>query len=743
MACYASLRRRTSCVIACFLWLCAAAACHARELQPPREEQLTVRNYTYTSFTRNDTATLSVLKDAGINSGALQLTPDSLNNVAYLLHKSGSVLLTHPFTLWRPLRDDQLPGNGTARASLPQAQRVRVVSFNTTFSMNVYYTGAVPGEGLAFVIAPSLQEPPPGSEGGFLGLTNATLQAAGPAANRFVAVEFDTVDQRSYDPSDNHVGLDIGTVVSNVTANLANFNITVATQPSNAANYTVWIEYDGVGRGVAVYMGAQGKPKPATPVLAAPLDLSEHVPQQAYIGFSASTGATFELNCILDWNLSIETFPEEEEKEAWIIPVAVVVPLVVVAVAISAFFVARMSRARREVERRQARLGHTLSHLPGMPREFTYESLRKATMNFNDRLGEGGYGVVYKGTLPAEADDGRAEPMVVAVKKFIRDDARCVEDFVKEVDIINRLRHKNIVPLIGWCHKKGQLLLVYEYMPNGSLDQHLFPRSLGGQLASPLDWASRYRIVADVASGLHYVHYEYGPMVLHRDIKASNVLLDAYFSARLGDFGLARVVESDKTSYMDAGVAGTRGYIAPEYSMGHRASRQTDVFAFGALVLELVTGRRALLPDAGCPLLVDFVWRMHGRGALLGAVDQGLDTMEFDADEATRLLLLGLACSSPNPVDRPTMPEVLQILSKSAPAPEVPLLKPTFVWPPGGGAHFSLSDIEMTTSGGASYAGTGGGSSMRASQDTSYDSFRPPTAPNSSQDYFPALSSGR
>lgn len=705
------------------------------------EEPLTVKNYTYASFQRNeyDPSTLGVLKDATINGGALQLTPDTRNNIGYLVHKSGSVLLNRPFKLWRTLPDDQnaAGGNGTSTG------RVRVVSFNTTFSMNVFYEGAVPGEGLAFVIAPSLDGPPPGSHGGFLGLTNATLQAAGPAANRFVAVEFDTFNQ-SYDPSDNHVGLDIGSVVSNATANLADFNITVATHAKNAANYTVWIEYDGVARHIAVYMGAQGKPRPATPVLAAPLDLSEHVPEQAYIGFSGSTGATYELNCILDWTMWIQIFPEEKEKKWWIVLVAVVGSVGVVAVAIAAFFLARMSRARREVERSQARLGHTLSHLPGMPREFTYESLRKATNSFHERLGEGGYGVVYKGTLPAEADDGRAEAVEVAVKKFIRDDARCVEDFVKEVDIINRLRHKNIVPLIGWCYKKGQLLLVYEYMPNGSLDQHLFPRSLGGQLASPLTWASRYGIVKDCASGLHYVHYEYGPMVLHRDIKASNVLLDASFSARVGDFGLARVVESDRTSYMDAGVAGTHGYIAPEYSMGHRASRQTDVFAFGALVLELVTGRRALLRDASCPLLVDFVWRMHGRGALLGAVDQGLGTAEFDADEATRLLLLGLACSSPNPGDRPTMPEVLQILSKSAPPPEVPLIKPTFIWPPEGGARFSLSDIEMMTSGGGSYAGTGDGSSMRATQDTSsYDSFRPPTAPNSSQDYFPALSSGR
>jgi hypothetical protein len=367
------------------------------------------------------------------------------------------VLLYDAFTLWRSLEDESSgpssdPAAATAasgRNGTGQDQRVRVVSFNSTFSMSFAYCDrALPGEGLAFLIVPSSAGPPPGSHDGFLGLTNATFEAS-PARNQFVAVEFDMVKQ-SYDPSDNHVGLDIGTVVSNKTANLADFNITIATDDMvSATNYTVWIEYDGVGRSISVYMVVQGKPKPATPVLAAPLDLSQHVPEHAYIGFSGSTGAAYELNCILDWTLWIETIPEDEVKKWWIVLVAVVGSVGVAGIAIAAFFLARISRARRAVEQRQARLGHTLSHLPGMPREFTYESLRKATNSFHEQLGEGAYGVVYKGTLPAEADDGRAEAMQVAVKKFMRDDARCVEDFVKEVDIINRLRHKNIVPLIG------------------------------------------------------------------------------------------------------------------------------------------------------------------------------------------------------------------------------------------------------------------------------------------------------
>ncbi|KAL6858948.1 hypothetical protein ACP4OV_017950 [Aristida adscensionis] len=734
----------------CVLVACLLCAAQGQQ-QQPAPERLEVRSYSYASFQRGNSREereLALLRAATINGGALQLTPEFLNvPTTFLMKRAGSVLLRQPFTLWR-LDDDGERGRGASggkngtgdSGAAGQARRARVVSFNSTFSMHVFYNEELPGEGLAFVIAPSLDGPSPGSYGGYLGLTNATFDAS-PGKNRFVAVEFDTFNQ-SYDPPNgNHVGLDIGSVVSNKTANLADFNITtIATTESNAATYTVWIQYDGVARHIFVYMGIRGKPKPTSPVLDSPLDLSEHVPDTAYLGFSASTGVNFEVNCILDWDLTIEVFHEPKSK-VWIVLVAVIVPITLVAIGIAAFFLSRILRARRAMEQRQERLEHTLSNLPGMPREFAYDKLRKATNNFHDRqrLGKGGYGEVYKGLLAAAAD-ARSDGMVeVAVKRFIRDDANGVNDFIAEVDIINRLRHKNIVPLIGWCYKKGQLLLVYEFMPKGSLDQHLFRRGVHEQLPV-LSWERRYGIVGDVAAGLHYVHHEYGEMMLHRDIKASNVLLDASFRAPLGDFGLARVIDHGRNSVTDVGVAGTRGYIAPEYTMSHRASRQTDVFAFGALVLEVVTGQFALLGNPRYPLLCDWVWQMHGRGALLGAVDQGLGTEDFDADEAARLLLLGLACSSPDPVDRPTMPQVLQILSKAAPPPEVPPSKPKFVWPPEGGANLELSDLEMTTTSGTA---NGGSSSAMATQDTSYSSFRASTVHNSTEDYFPAISSGR
>lgn len=238
-------------------------------------------------------------------------------------------------------------------------------------------------------------------------------------------------------------------------------------------------------------------------------------------------------------------------------------------------------------------------------------------------------------------------------------------------------------------------MLIYEYMPNGSLDQHLFRSSTNQQqeLTFIYRWGTRYNIVKDIATGLQYVHHEYEPMVLHRDIKASNIMIDSAFQGRLGDFGLACVVADGKSSYTDLGIPGTIGFRAPEYIYSGKATTKTDIFAFGVLVLEIVTGNRAI---AQVGHVTDWVWKLHWEGKLLSAVDPVLtDTESFDADEATRLLLLGMACSNPNPWDRPGMVEVVQIISKSVPPPDVPLLKPTISWPPQG---WSSMTSEQSTS---------------------------------------------
>jgi interleukin-1 receptor-associated kinase 1 len=174
---------------------------------------------------------------------------------------------------------------------------------------------------------------------------------------------------------------------------------------------------------------------------------------------------------------------------------------------------------------------------------------------------------------------------------------------------------------------------------------------------------------------LHYVHHEYEPMVLHRDIKASNVMLDSSFRARLGDFGLACTVAVNRNSA--TGVAGTWGYIAPEYAICGKATRQTDIYALGVLILELVTGKRALDDDhvVNCDdvYITDWVWRLHREGrlsecvdaAVLAAASEDEEEQMGAGEDAARLLLLGLACSNPNPSDRPTMPDVVQVIVKS------------------------------------------------------------------------------
>jgi interleukin-1 receptor-associated kinase 1 len=241
----------------------------------------------------------------------------------------------------------------------------------------------------------------------------------------------------------------------------------------------------------------------------------------------------------------------------------------------------------------------------------------------------------------------------------------------------------------GWSYNKGVPVLVYEYMTHGSLDHHLFRRG-GHDNQNPsgariCQWNTRHSIVRDIATGLHYVHHEHEPMVLHRDIKAGNVMLDSTFRARLGDFGISCTVAPSK-SYV-TGIAGTFGYIGPDYAVSGKATRQTDIYAFGILILEVVTGKRNSDVQPDDDHITDWVWRLHKQGVLLQAVDTMLTAGgEQDSgiliDEARRLLLLGLACTNPNPSDRPSMVEVVQIINKLAPMPEVPQERPAFVWPP-------------------------------------------------------------
>ncbi|MBA0830348.1 hypothetical protein Goarm_014887 [Gossypium armourianum] len=247
-----------------------------------------------------------------------------------------------------------------------------------------------------------------------------------------------------------------------------------------------------------------------------------------------------------------------------------------------------------------------------------------------------------------------------------------MREFVAEIVSIGRLRHRNLVQLLGYCRRKGELLLVYDYMPNGSLDKYLHD-----QPKVTLNWRQRFRVIKGVASGLLYLHGEWEQVVVHRDAKASNVLLDGELNGRLGDFGLARLYDHG-TDPQTTHVVGTLGYMAPEHTRTGKATPSTDVFAFGAFLLEVACGRRPI--EAKSPtedvILVDWVYSCWSNGDIMEAKDPNLGS-GYEAEEVELVLKLGLLCSHSEPEARPTMRQVLQFLEGDVPFPEMSSLSLT------------------------------------------------------------------
>ncbi|KAJ1274345.1 hypothetical protein BS78_05G055500 [Paspalum vaginatum] len=622
-------------------------------------------------------------------SGSLGPYMETNNLPALNLSGDNGWFFLPPILLWK-YRED---GNGTG---------FNEASFTFSFNMGIYQPPKTESSSLVFAMHPSLDDYlgypvffPAKSNGTSSGFASTTVAADGSS---HVSAQISTVYGTALDPR-------------NVTLVLIDIE-----SPGNSSSsiYSVEVEvdYDHVEHRLSVSVEATQGP-PITATANANVNIRNILPPAASLGFYSSMGQLLELDA---WRLDAERLPyhpyslnSSDGRYSQIKGNANIIALssaagsaAAVAVTAAAFYAYLNSKYRRW-KKEQDRFTKTMQRLPGVPTQVDYAAIRKATKNFHGtmKLGKGGFGAVYRCTLPAASlRTGRA--MEVAVKKFTRDiEDRRYDDFLAEVSIINRLRHKNIVPLVGWSYNKGEPLLIYEYMANGSLDQHLFPRGSIRQQqqqqqeeedACVQQWRTRYGIVMDIATGLHYVHHEHEPVVLHRDIKASNIMLDSSFRARLGDFGIACTVAVNRSSV--TGIAGTFGYIGPDYAMRHKATRQTDVYAFGVLVLEVVTGKKNGDVGADDDHITDWVWRLHREGVLLEAAHSsvlavvaagGRRQQQDDAavvDEAKRLLLLGLACTNPNPSDRPSMAEVVQVLTKLAPPPDVPHERPTFVWPP-------------------------------------------------------------
>ncbi|RZC87259.1 hypothetical protein C5167_029811 [Papaver somniferum] len=318
------------------------------------------------------------------------------------------------------------------------------------------------------------------------------------------------------------------------------------------------------------------------------------------------------------------------------------------------------------------------------PKRFSYDELVSATRNFNEegKLGQGGFGGVYRGFCPNLN-------LNVAVKRVSKGSQQGRKEYQSEVRIISRLRHRNLVKLIGWCHERNELLLVYEFMPNRSLDKHLF------QGENILSWEVRRRIALGLASALLYLHELCEQCVLHRDIKSSNVMLDSDFNTKLGDFGLARLVDHGKGSQTTV-AAGTWGYLAPEYATTGKFSKEPDIYSFGIVGLEIACGRKSI--DVSMELsLVEWVWGFYGKGKIVEAADEKLK-MEFNELEMERLIGLGLWCAHPDSKSRPSITQVISVLRFESPVPLLPLELPKPVYPAMPSIHGLPSSAGFTDS---------------------------------------------
>ncbi|THU63877.1 hypothetical protein C4D60_Mb01t20480 [Musa balbisiana] len=284
---------------------------------------------------------------------------------------------------------------------------------------------------------------------------------------------------------------------------------------------------------------------------------------------------------------------------------------------------------------------------------FSYIELKSATDNFHpsNKIGRGGFGIVYKGIL--------RNGVIVAVKVLSADSRQGVREFLTEIDVITNIKHSNLVELIGCCVEGSNRILVYEYLENGSLDRALLGSNSD---AVKLNWYIRSAICTSIARGLMYLHEELQPPVVHRDIKASNILLDRNFLPKIGDFGVAKLFPDDIT-HISTRVAGTTGYLAPEYALKGQLTKKADIYSFGVLVLEIISGRSnsKSWSETGIPLL-EWTWTLLEEERLTELVDAALK--DYPEDQVIRYIKVALFCTQAAAGRRPSMSQVVEMLSR-------------------------------------------------------------------------------
>ncbi|OEL29770.1 putative L-type lectin-domain containing receptor kinase S.7 [Dichanthelium oligosanthes] len=477
---------------------------------------------------------------------------------------------------------------------------------------------------------------------------------------------------------------------------------TGAVNPRNGNGVSSWIIYDARQPRLEVFL-SHASVRPRTPTLASDAaGLGAHFAEFMFVGLEVSSdNASRDGGFVIDsWTfltsglLAVEpvsrpagsasdsvrsapalqgvTGPKDGRRRKLGMVLGLAIPLpAVFLVAVMVFVVMSLQKWKWDTAAVNEGAGKTT----GKPRQFMYQDLFSATKGFDPSMvvGSGGFGTVYKAVCPHSG-------VTYAVKRS-KQSRESYNEFSAELSIIADLKHPNLVQLQGWCTERDELLLVYEFMSNGSLDEALHP-CLGGELYVTLNWSRRYNVAVGIASAVAYLHEEHDKQVIHRDIKSSNILLDSCFSPRLGDFGLARLKDHD-TSPRSTLAAGTVGYLAPEYLQMGKATEKSDVYSYGVVLLEICTGKRPIEREAPGSMnmlnVVDWVWNLHSKGRLLDAADPYLSG-QYDNEQMKRLLLLGLSCVNPFSEERPVMRTALGILEGKNELLPVPRKKPLLVF---------------------------------------------------------------
>ncbi|KAJ4896208.1 L-type lectin-domain containing receptor kinase V.5 [Raphanus sativus] len=514
---------------------------------------------------------------------------------------------------------------------------------------------------------------PGASSDQYLGLFNETNN--GNVSNNLIAVELDIhKDDEFGDIDDNHVGININGLRSVVSASAGYYDDKDGSFKNlsliSGKVMRLSLVYSLLDKQLNVTLSpAEFSVPPKKPLLSLKQDLSQLLTEEKmYYGFTAATGSTGALHYVLSalctndpenplWDLNatpiLPPYPKEPSHRTRTVLVVCLTLSVTVALVASWFgsvFYLRHKKVKEVLEEWEIQYG---------PHRFAYKELFNATKGFKEKqlLGNGGFGQVYRGTLAGSDAE-------IAVKRTSHGSSQGKTEFLAEISTIGRLRHPNLVRLLGYCRHKEYLFLVYDFMPNGSLDKYLYNTRNNDENQERLTWEQRFKIIKDIASALVYLHEEWAQVIIHRDIKPANVLIDQEMSARLGDFGLAKLHDQG-IDPQTSRIAGTFGYIAPEFLRTGRATTSTDVYAFGLVMLEVACGRRLLerrFEAKNEEVLVDWILELWEKGGIFDAAEE-IIRQEQNRREVELVLKLGVLCSHQADSIRPDMSTAMRILN--------------------------------------------------------------------------------